>query len=199
MRHVRLVLLIALVALVVPQVAKAADTSNDLGIVVGYIDPTSNSTIGGLKTEAKSTIDYGIEYKHRFLESKRLSLGGTVLYSQFDVDQGGQKIGTIDNWPILIDVNWHFLEKKNLYAGVTAGYAMWGDFKPEGGGSSTKVKQNAVYGVNIGWDFPIGERWAILTNLRYLGSKVETDQSGVANTTTNVNPIIFNVGFAWRF
>jgi outer membrane protein W len=61
----------------------------------------------------------GLEYKHKFLESNRLSLGISALYSQFDVKANGQKIGTIDNVPILLDLNWHFLEKRGLYIGVT--------------------------------------------------------------------------------
>ena len=181
-------------------VAASGEKKNDVGVLVGYIAPTSDSTISGVKTEADSTIDYGLEYKHRFLESNRLSLGVTLLYAQFDVKEGGQKTGTIDNFPILVDVNWHLLKNKNLYVGATAGYAMWGDFKPEGGGSNTSIKQNVVYGLNLGYDIPIGDRWAILTNVRYLAQEAESDEPGAAaDDSIDVNPVVVNVGFAFRF
>lgn len=199
MRRLSAVILIVVVALLVPMVAAAAESKNDIGVVVGYIGPTADSTIDLEKTKAESTVDYGIAYKHKFLESNRLSLGVNLLFAQHDVKVSGTKIGTIDNMPILLDLNWHFLAKKNLYVGVTAGYAMWGDFKPEGGGESVSVKKNVVYGLNLGWDILLGEHWAIPINVRYLGQKVETDQANVQNETVNVNPIVANVGVSYRF
>lgn len=199
MRLTKALILVAVVALFVPQIASAADTKNDIGVVVGYIAPTSDSTIEGFKAEANSTLDYGIEYKRRFLESNRLSLGINLLFAQHDVKVDGEKVATIDNMPILIDLNWHFLKSKGLYVGVTGGYAMWGDLKPEGGGSSVKVSQNFVYGLNLGWDFALGDHWAILTNVRYLGQKVETDEPDVQNDTVDLSRIVANVGFAYRF
>ena len=192
-------ILIAAATLAVTQVAAQSEKKNDVGVVVGYIAPSSDSTIAGVKTEAQSTVDYGITYKHRFLESNRLSVGGTILFAPFDVEAAGQEIGSIDYIPILIDANWHFLAKKNLYAGVTAGYANWGDFEPNDNSGNVSIKKNVVYGVNAGYDIPIGERWAILTNVRYLSQEAETDESGVQNETINVNPIVANVGFAFRF
>jgi hypothetical protein len=179
--------------------ALAADYKNDAGVVVGYIAPSSDSTILGVKTEADSTVDYGVEYKRRFLESNRLSIGGTLLFSSFDVKAGGVKAGDIDNVAFLVDGNWHFLANKALYAGVTAGYSSWGDFNPEGGGGNISVKSDFIYGINAGYDIPIGAHFLILTNLRYLGMKAETDVAGADNQTIDVNPIVANVGFAYRW
>ena len=201
MGRTKALLLVAIVFLGVTSVAVAAgdETKNDVGVVVGYIAPSTDSTILGVKTEAKSTVDYGVEYKHRFLESNRLSLGVSVLYADFDVKAAGTKVGDVSNTPILVDVNWHFLKNKALYVGATAGYSMWGNFQPQGGGSSINIKNDVLYGLNVGYDIAIGKRWAILTNVRYLGMKAETDVSNVANQTVDVNPIVANVGFAFRF
>jgi outer membrane protein W len=76
---------------------------------------------------------------------------------------------------------------------------MWGNFDPQGGGGSVNIKQNVLYGVNLGYDISLGKRWAILTNVRYLWLKAETDVSGAANQTIDVNPVVANVGFAFRF
>ena len=199
MKSSAVVLCAAAALLVAALPASAADERNDVGVVVGYIGPSSDSTIAGIKTEADNAIDYGVAYKHKFLESARLSVGGSLLFTSFDVKADSDKIGSIDNMLFLVDANWHFLANKNLYAGVTAGYSNWGDFKPEGGGGNTAIKSDVVYGLNVGYDIPIGKRFAILTNLRYLGMKAETDVANVANQTIDVNPIIANVGFAWRF
>jgi len=198
MKVTRVLILLAVVALFIPHVTAADVKKNDIGVVVGYIAPTSDSTVQGIKTEADATVDYGIEYKHKFMDSNRLSLGVSVLFASFDVKAAGQKIGSIDNMPILVDANWHFLESRGLYVGVTAGYSTWGKVDVNGGGNIA-VKDNAVYGANFGWDFGLGEHWAILTNVRYLGQKVETDDPNVPDESVTVNPVIANVGFAYRF
>ncbi|HJQ98975.1 MAG TPA: OmpW family outer membrane protein [Candidatus Polarisedimenticolaceae bacterium] len=190
---------VAALGIVAALPALATEERNDVGVVVGYVGPSSDSTIEGAKTEADNAVDYGVAYKHKFLESKRLSVGGNLLFTSFDVKADGVKAGDIDNMLFLLDANWHFLANKNLYAGVTAGYSNWGDFEPEGGGGNTSIKSDVVYGVNVGYDIPIGKRFAILTNLRYLGMKAESDDTSGSDDTVDVNPIIANVGFAWRF
>ena len=197
MRALKVLALLAVVALAIPM-ASAADTKNDLGVVVGYIMPTSDSTIDGDKIEADSTIDYGLAYKFKFRPN--MSIGANLLYSDHDVKVGGQKIATVSNMPILFDFNYHLLKNKNLYIGATLGYSFWGDIKGENGFTGTvSTKDNFVYGLNVGYDLPVGENWAILFNFRYLGEKVETDESGVQNEDVNVNPIVANVGVAYRF
>ena len=200
MGRVKALLLVAILFLGVTYVAAASggETKNDLGVVVGYVWPSSDSTISGIKFEADSTIDYGVEYKHRFLASNRLSVGGTVLFANYDAKAAGTKFGDIDNTMFLVDANWHFLANKALYVGATLGYSDWGNLNVQGVGG-VNTKSNTVYGLNLGYDIPIGKRWAILTNLRYLSQKVETDVSGGGNISVDVNPIIANVGFAWRF
>jgi outer membrane protein W len=199
MKLVKVLVLIAVVALAVPQLASAADTNNDIGVVVGYITPMSDSTIEGDKTEADSAMDYGIAYKHIF--SNRLGVGANLLIAQHDVKVNGEKAGTIDNMPLLFDLNFHFLPKRNLYVGVTAGYSFWGDVKLDHptveGETSLQTKQNVVYGVNLGYDFHIGENWSILANVRYLGEKVEGDAAD--SEDVNVNPLVANLGLAYRF
>ena len=198
MRTVKVLVLLAVLALAIPM-ASAADSKSDLGVVVGYIMPMSDSTVDGSKTEADSTMDYGLAYKYKFREN--MSFGANLLYADFDIKSGGEKAGTISAMPLLFDFNFHLLKGKNLYIGATLGYTFWGDAKGvpdgEGGTMTVPTKDNWVYGLNLGFDFPIGDNWAILTNVRYLGQKVEPDQSG--SDSLNVNPLIANVGVAYRF
>jgi outer membrane protein W len=200
MKLVKGLILVGIVALVVPQIAAAADAKNEIGVVVGYIAPMSDSTFDGAKQEADSTVDYGIAYKYRFREN--MSFGASVLYANHDLKADGEKAGTISNMPLLFDFNLHLLKGKQLYVGVTVGYAFWGDAKDvpigdEGEPGTVTVKQNFVYGLNLGYDFHLGDKWAILTNVRYLGQKVEPDVSGASDLS--VNPIVANVGLAYRF
>jgi outer membrane protein W len=199
MRTVKVLALLAVLALAIPM-ASAADTKNDLGVVVGYVMPMSDSTVSTgedttAKAEADSTIDYGLAYKYKFREN--MSFGASLLFADHDVKLGGEKVGTISNMPILLDYNFHMLAKKNLYVGVTLGYSFWGDLKLDNGEGTQSTKQNVIYGLNLGYDFHIGDNWAILTNVRYLGEKVESDESG--SDSVSVNPIVANVGVAYRF
>jgi outer membrane protein W len=199
MRVRTILILTAMVALFIPHAAAADVTKNDIGLLVGYIAPTSSLTTGGIETKAEGTLDYGLQYRHKFLDSNRLGLGFSVLYAQFDVKSGGQTTATIDNIPFLVDLNWNFLEKRSLYIGVTAGYSMWGKLDAKAGGGSVNTKDNVVYGVNLGWDINLGDHWAILTNLRYLGQKFETDDPTIPNGSVDVNPVVANLGVAYRF
>jgi outer membrane protein W len=195
----RILFLMAAVALFIPNAGASDVTKNDIGLLVGYIAPTSSSDITGIEVKAEGTLDYGLQYRHKFGEGNRIGLGFSALYSQFDVKTAGVKTGTIDNLPVLVDLNFHFLEKRSLFIGVTAGYSMWGKLDAQGGGGSVKVKDNALYGVNLGWDINLGDHWAILTSLRYLWQKVETDDPAIPDETVDVNPVVANLGVAYRW
>ncbi len=200
MRLGKVLVLVALLALIVPQAVSAADTKNDLGIMVGYIGPTSDSTVNveGLSgtVKAESTVDYGLAYKYKFREN--MSFGASLLYAKHDVKVAGEKVATISNMPLLLDYNFHLLAKKNLYVGVSLGYAWWGDLKGEGPiTGSESVKKNWLYGVNLGYDIQLGQNWSIPINVRYLGQEIKTDTSPEEKVT--VNPVVANVGFAYRF
>jgi outer membrane protein W len=199
MKASKILILIAVSALCIPQVVAGDVTKNDFGVLAGYTAPTSSLKTAGIETKAEGTVDYGLQYRHKFLDSNRLGLGISVLYAQFDVKSAGVKAGTIDNTPVLIDLNWNFLEKRSLFIGVTAGYSMWGNFSPQGGGTNVNTKDNVVYGLNLGWDINLGDHWAILTSLRYLEQKVESDDPAAPSQSVNVNPVVANIGVAFRF
>ena len=85
----------------------------------------------------------------------------------------------------------------DFHLGPTLGYAMWGDFKPEGGGPSTSLKSNRVYGANFGLDVPFKGNWAFNAGLRYLWAKAEPDVSG--GESIDVNPWVLTAGVSYKF
>jgi outer membrane protein W len=202
MRLVKVLILVTVVALMVPQVAAAADTKSSFGVLLGYISPTGNSTLGGVKFEADSTMAAGLAYQYSFNE--KFSLGASLLYAKYDFNMTGsgfsnEKCCDATFMPLLLDGNFHLLKNTasvDFYLGPTGGYAMWGDSKGVDGGSE-KLKNNFVYGLNLGLDVPFQASWAFNAGLRYLKSKAESDE--VAGDNIDVDPWILTAGVSYRF
>ena len=90
MRLVRALVLIAVIALAVPQVAGAADMKHSLGLSAGYFGPTgdlsTNFLVGEVEIpatiELASTGVVGLAYQYRF--NQKFSLGASLLYANPD-------------------------------------------------------------------------------------------------------------------
>lgn len=216
MRFVKALVLIAVIALAVPQMAAAADMKHSLGLSAGYFGPTGDLSTNFLVGEAEipatlelaSTGVVGLAYQYRFNE--KFSLGASLLYANPDFrvssTEASGRIGNALWMPLLIDGNFHVLKntaKVDFYVGATVGYAMWGDFQPDqyadtiGITESSPLKDNFVYGANFGLDVPFKVKWAFNTNLRYLLDKAEPDTEGAQSI--DVNPWIITVGVSYRF
>jgi outer membrane protein W len=206
MKLVKVLVLVAMVALIVPQIASAADAKNEIGLFVGYVSPTGEQTgtDGDIswKDKADSAMSFGVAYQYRFTDL--FSLGANLMYSKLDVketetDIAEHKIGDITFMPLLFDGNFHVLKNsKNVdfYLGPTVGYAFWGDFK-DVDGDTVSAKGEFVYGANFGLDVPFGDNWAFNAGVRYLLVGAEPDFPGAEKM--DVNPWVATVGISYKF
>jgi len=65
--------------------------------------------------------------------------------------------------------------------------------------TSVSVDNDVGLGAILGLDVPIGERgWLIQTNLRYVDTDIE-NSGGVILINSEFDPLIFSVGFGYRF
>ncbi len=204
MRTAKVLALIAVVALAIPM-ANAADSKNSIGVFVNYLIPSGDysGTIeeGVTQTlEADSAMGYGLSYRYMF--HPKWDFGASIMFAEHDITgsvtgEGSETIGSISWMPILLDANWHLGKRGLFYVGPTLGYAMW-DSIDVNGGDSVSIKDSFVYGLNLGFDFPLGDNWAINANARYLMVGAETDE-GSDNITVDVNPWIVGVGVSYKF
>jgi outer membrane protein W len=169
MRLVRALVLIAMIALAVPQLAAAADMKHSLGLSAGYFGPTGKLNTDWFVAEVSAPTEFkfqntgvfGLAYQYRFNE--KISLGASFLYANPDLKATSTtsgKSGTVGNatfMPLLIDGNIHVLKNTSsvdFFLGPTLGYATWGDLKPTGYSSqlgiegSQKLKSDFVYGLD---------------------------------------------------
>lgn len=186
--------MVAAVVLAVP--ATAADETLILRGNLASINPTSDSTLGGSKVEADSAVGLEASFEYKF--SKAWGVEAAVLFAGHDVEADGQKIGEIDQTPLLFSANYHFptAGKADWYVGPTLGYTFWGDLDVDAPGSpDPSTDGEFTYGVNAGVDVPLEGNWAFTGGLRYLFSKAGADGVG----DVDVNPLVLRAGVAYRF
>ena len=215
MKLMKILALVAIVALAVP-LANAADSKHKFSFFAGYAMPMSDysesETIGdvveGISIEADDAFGYGIGYEYRY--SERMSFGASLSYWDHDVNatysEDGEtlfdgKIGGITAMPILFDLNFHFLDKLDLYVGPTIGYVMWDDLSLDDtdfeDAGEVPINDAFAYGVNVGLDIPLGENWAISGGLRYLFVDAEIDESDAPSV--GIDPLLVTVGVGYKF
>ncbi len=219
MRPVRTPLLIFALALVGASSASAADPRHEVGAFIATVSPSgsldTNLTVGGDtfpgSVDLESTSGFGLSYQYRL--KGMLGLGATLLWSSHDVYVSSAPeegvIGKAAFTPLLLDANFHLLKRSqhtDFWVGPTVGYAMWGDLKPDayatefGITESQKLKDNFVYGANIGVGFRFQNVWALDVGLRYLRAKAEADNVGPQNIESiDVNPWIVSIGVSYKF
>ena len=211
MRRMKLLALVAIVALAVP-LANAADTKHKLTLFAGYSMPTGELSRSGviedvpvdLKDTADDAMGYGLGYEYRY--SKLLSFGVSLSYWKHEIhltaiDEGGLTVydGKHGDWswmPFLFDANFHVLGEGaiDLYLGPTVGYTMFGDF--EEAGDSFASNDQFTYGVNIGLGVALGENWALSGGLRYL--QLDGEVEGY-DYKLPIDPFVVTVGVGRRF
>ncbi len=219
MRFVKTLVLVAVVALAVSQMAAAEETKvmkNSLGLSAGYLMPTgsldSEFVVGEVPVAGELKFEdtglFGLAYQYRF--NDKFSLGASLLYGTPDLrftsaDKSGG-VGNATFMPLLLDANLHVLKrtgKVDFYLGPTVGYATWGDYKPADYADelaiteSQPLKSDFVYGLNFALDVPFKSNWAFNANVRYLWAKAEQDTA--EGYSVDVNPWILTLGVSYKF
>lgn len=201
MRTLKLLLVLVILGIALPQVAVAQEMKNDIGFVVSYLSPTGDYTDSfGDKIEADSAIGFGGAYKHRLNET--MSFGASIMFANHDVTACSMGIcvkgGEVTNVPILFDLNYHFPTAGDVdpYIGFTLGYSLWGDLEyvAEVGEPDESIDGSFNYGLNFGLDFPMSNDWKVVVGARYLVQEAESSES--AGETVDVDPFIVSIGIA---
>ncbi len=203
MRLTKVLALIAVVALAVP-LANAADTKHKFSFGVGYFMPMSDySFTEDTYTITMATDDalgFGLGYE--FYYNEMVSFGASLWYADHDMTlsvsgEPDSDYGSVAWMPILFDANFHLLKGKpvDFYFGPTLGYAMFDDWKYAS--ETMGMKDQFVYGVNLGLDVPFAESWAFTAGLRYLLLDAEPDVTGA--DAVGVDPLVLTVGVGYKF
>jgi outer membrane protein len=213
MKLCKIAVLVVALALV-SQMAWAGQGDKMFRFHLGYVEPTGDykETFDetptllqalGYTIEADSAIGPEVGFEYMF--NDKVGFDVNLGYFDHDVEISGggssETIGDVTMMPLLFGANFHLTQDKNVdfYVGPTVGYVMFGDldFTSKFGGDSVGIKDDFGYGVNLGLDVPINDKWSFSTGLRYFVVGAEIDESGAP--TVDIDPIAVRVGAAVNF
>lgn len=166
--------------------------------------------VGGVSVDIDSKAGAGFRLEYRFTPTLGVEFG-LLGASSFDTNVGnlGNGFGVetgIDSFaPLTLGLNYHFPtdHSLDLFAGPFLALVRYGDVSVQTGTGGVVVTEtvdsDTGWGVILGIDLPIGSSgWLLQSNLRY----IDTDMTGSTSDgrfDSSFDPLIFSIGFGYRF
>lgn len=201
----RIVVLLALCAIVAPAFAGGGEWTNKLRFGVSYFSPTGDGTgsfeyaddPGYVITHVKAKVNGGVgvqvAFEHKFSPLIGLEINAGYYKPKFelqDVDNGGgvwsSNGGKAKVTPIGLALNFHVVNNDRLdfYVGPAVAYMMYGkpsfgyidSYNEVEGTLTIKLKNELAYGIQAGADFNLSPKWDVAVRLSYLHAKGEIDE-----------------------
>ncbi len=122
---------------------------------------------------------------------------------QHDVKVAGTFIGTFKHLPPTLTAQWHFLpgEIFSPYLGAGVNLTLLSDVKlavPRVG--SLDLDSSSVgAAVQAGADIRIAPRWSLNVDVKYVQIRSDVKLNGQKISAVKVDPLLFGVGFGYRF
>ena len=182
------------VALAAPD-AQAQDEYNWKVFIAGaYVDPLSDSSVGG--DEVSLSSEFGYELGVEWRPVNRLGFELAYLDVNQDIDINGITVGDIDFKPWNFTLNFHVINRSafNWYIGPTVSFVDWGD-ADFGSQGTAEVDSETTYGASTGLTIGLGDTFALQFGVRWLDSTAE-DSTG---DEVDSDPLFAEVGVAFRF
>lgn len=151
----------------------------------------------------------GVEYKFQDV----VGIEGSLLYGELDTsfvldidDRWGMQQDDVGMLSFLVGPNFHLTrnsERVDFFVGPYVGFASFDDaeFSILGRNLRRTFDNEFVWGLQLGIDFSFGDSpWGLFVGGRYMGLSVETEGlSADDEIELDLDPLIFGVGFAYRF
>ncbi len=209
------IFILAIFTILQPTHAQQFDPSWRLHVEFAVVDPSGDfATVdvggSGVVVGFDSAVGAGLRGEYQF--SKLLGVEiGALGASSFEVRTGifsdlvGTAVDVNSFAPFTVGLNFHLAPDSSidLYTGPFLAIVKYGNVNVQTGigGVTTgeSVDTDVSWGAIAGLDFPIGKRgWSIQTSLRY----IDTNMKGVSAGSpfdSEFDPVIFSLGFGYRF
>ncbi len=172
------------------------------------IAPTQNTNVAGVGVvEADNELAFtpSVEYFFNDNFSAELLLATPINH---DITVKGDNAGVnIKHLPPTLTAKYHFKNSTGFTpyvgAGVTA-FIPW-DEETSGdlAGAKVKVKEDYGYAAQIGMNFQPADakNWGVFLDVRYadLNPKVETEVPGATKFKLDIDPVIYTLGYSYKF
>ncbi|HET8945827.1 MAG TPA: outer membrane beta-barrel protein [Candidatus Polarisedimenticolia bacterium] len=192
------ILALAALAVFASAPAMAQDNVGRLFITVDWVSPLGddNITINNVQDAVQGSDDFGYElgYEGRF--NKVFGLEGSFLAgsNDFELDNNGTELGSLDQRAITLALNFHIIPAKyfDLWLAPVASWYSFGELDniPDG----DNLNDEWGYGAQVGFDIWLGKVVGIDGGVRYVKLDISNGNQSVA-----FDPVIARLGLAFRF
>jgi outer membrane protein W len=183
----------------------------DLALVNPSGDVVSTEVgVGGVSVDIDSKAGAGFRFEYRFTRALGVEFG-LLGASSFDVNVGdtgngiGVATGVNSFAPLTLGFNYHFPagDTFDLFAGPFLAFVRYGDVSVQTGTggvvTAEAVDTDTGWGVILGADLPLGSgNWLLHSNLRYIDTSMKGANSD-GRFDSDFDPLIFSIGFGYRF
>jgi outer membrane protein len=187
--------LAAALLLAVPFAASAADEWLVRVHATG-IYPDVKSSLGGLDVDNQWIPELDISYFFNKNVAAELILGT----ARHEVTLNGASLGHVSHLPPTVSLQYHFTElgKFKPYVGAGLNFTYFYDVHLAPGLSLDK--STSIGGaVQVGVDYEIQKNWYFNVDVKKLWIKNDVNAGGVYLTDLKINPMVYGVGFGYRF
>ncbi len=168
------------------------------------ISPTGDYALGGSTVEADDEFAFtpSVEYFLNDNFSAELLLATPIGH---DVLLDGEKAVKIKHLPPTITAKYHFKNSTRFtpYIGVggTAFVAWDEESKGDIAGAKVKVKEDFGFAGQIGFNFQPADakNWGVYFDARYAQLSPEVEIEGVPKFDLDIDPIVYTLGYSYKF
>jgi len=176
--------------------AQAAE--GDLFVRVRAIDvaPSASSSIAGLDVKSQAAPELDFTY---FL-TKNLGTELILGTARHDVTLNGANVGKVSHLPPTLTLQYHFAPDADVrpYVGAGINYTRFYDVSLANG--AITMDKNSVGGaLQLGVDFAVGKNAFINLDVKKIYIQSDLFSAGAKITTLKIDPVVFGVGFGWKF
>ena len=172
------------------QVSPKSDNGNALGNTVD-LDVNSN-------VRPSFTVTY-MATRHIGIEL----LGVLPYHHDIRDSEGLGKIGSTEQLPPTLSLQWHFLPDSRVqpYVGIGLNYTHFFDTHSRGAisGSHLKLKDSWGLAAQLGIDFKLDDRWFMNADIRYIDIDSTVKLDGERIGTAHIDPWVTTVAIGYSF
>lgn len=169
------------------------------GIVVA---PNEGNGTGAL-VGAKVNNDVVPEVDFTYMATKNIGFELIAATSLHKVGLGGATVGRSYVLPPTLTVQYHLMPdaKVRPYVGAGVNYTIFYSEKARGplAGNDLSMKDSFGWAVQTGVDIDLNKKFFMNIDVKYIDMRAKTKLNGAYIGKTDINPLVFGVGFGTRF
>jgi outer membrane protein len=176
--------------------AQAAEGDLFTRVRIINIDPASKSTIAGLDVKSKAVPEIDFTY---FL-SKNVGAELILGTARHEVTLNGANVGKVSHLPPTLTLQYHFAPDTDIrpYVGAGINYTRFYNVSLASGAISTE-KSSFGGALQAGIDFAVSKNGYINIDVKKINIQTDLFAGGTKITTLKIDPVVFGVGFGWKF